>query len=382
MEELIDNEIGGYYRHPSTEPKIELFSKLISELELASEISCRRSETYNIYKQGLTKTRELRDLEFIVANKSRLTKMTEIGGHMDANDPNTIRRISPSFLEEINTRCKGIFGETYEVNVNDHIGYRIYMNGYFDIALIGFILHLKNNLGCKQLVDVGANIGSVSIPIAVNGFECIGIEANPITYSKLTRNIELNSLDNYWAVNKAATSKREHNNEANKIEMYMPKGNTGATSINENWNPSKGDDYNIRVQCNGDTLDNIISGRIHSKYMILKLDIEGGELDAINGAMNTINEHRPILIIEWNPKLNKEGDKLEKILETLPDFYEKRSLTHEIIATRKNSKSVKIKTASFNPKECYENVIFYDGQCAETRNNIKDLDFTFSPSKK
>ena len=38
---------------------------------------------------------------------------------------------------------------------------------------------------------------------------------------------------------------------------------------------------------------------------LVKLDIEGMEEDAINGAMNSINRHKPILMIE-HIKSNKE----------------------------------------------------------------------------
>ena len=44
---------------------------------------------------------------------------------------------------------------------------------------------------------------------------------------------------------------------------------------------------------------------------LVKLDIEGMEEDAINGAMNSINRHKPILMIE-HIKSNKE--KLSKKL--------------------------------------------------------------------
>ena len=39
-------------------------------------------------------------------------------------------------------------------------------------------------------------------------------------------------------------------------------------------------------------------------YTVVKLDIEGGELEALKGAINTINRCRPIITFEYLKHLN------------------------------------------------------------------------------
>ncbi len=46
-------------------------------------------------------------------------------------------------------------------------------------------------------------------------------------------------------------------------------------------------------------IDNIIAAENLSKIDYIKMDIEGGELDALEGGINTIGKYRPIISVEW-----------------------------------------------------------------------------------
>src|SRR6185295_8003723 len=58
------------------------------------------------------------------------------------------------------------YGGTFQVDVNDHLGYRFMMNDGFD----SFLLWLKAKLGIGKgdmLIDIGAYVGSVCVPFAL-----------------------------------------------------------------------------------------------------------------------------------------------------------------------------------------------------------------------
>ncbi len=57
-------------------------------------------------------------------------------------------------------------------------------------------------------VDVGAHIGSYTIPIANKAQKVIAFEPNKYTFELLTNNISLNHLTNIEAYNTAASKKR------------------------------------------------------------------------------------------------------------------------------------------------------------------------------
>ena len=379
IEELIDTEIKCYHRYPSTVLKVEHYSKLVKELKIAQELSDSRSKTYSINKIGINEQRKIEDFKFIKSlNMSELVDNPKISRNRDANDPNEIRRFNPTYLTELKTECEGIFGEKYEVDLDDHIGYKMYMDGYFDIGLIGFLLYMKNEKSCTTLIDVGANIGSVSIPLAINGIDCVGIEANPTTYMKLTKNISMNQLSNYEAINKAAVS-HKLGNGGETLKLYVPKGNTGAASLHEDWNPSKGEDNNTVVHCHGDTIDNLLIDKLEHGAITIKIDIEGGEADAIEGARDTINKYKPIIIIEWNQRLNRGGCNLNDILKKLPNSYEVASLTTKEKETRK---LLEITTGIFDPQKSYENIIIFDGSNNKTKHLVNNFCLHFSEQRK
>ena len=54
-------------------------------------------------------------------------------------DPNNIRKISRSKIKENIIIFKGFDGSLFKLNLSEHIDYKIYINGYFDLTVVNFI---------------------------------------------------------------------------------------------------------------------------------------------------------------------------------------------------------------------------------------------------
>ncbi len=150
----------------------------------------------------------------------------------------------------------------------------------------------------EVFVDVGANVGSHSLRIAHDyadiGVRVVAIEAEPEAYKVLVQNIKRNNLTNVDAIKIAAS---DHKGLA---ELYQRsydgvRVGTGLHSIlkrgEEDGNFSLQNERPLQIEC--DTLDNIISSH---KADVMKMDIEGAEILALEGATKVLKRLRKVIV--------------------------------------------------------------------------------------
>jgi FkbM family methyltransferase len=135
-------------------------------------------------------------------------------------------------------------------------------------------------------LDVGAQIGSYSLLAATSGAIVHAIEPDPNNRRFLRRNIRANKLDiqvcSIGAWNKSEVlSFRSHDAMSSIKGVGMIPSTLPA--LNQ-----------IKV----DTIDNIVKQLGITKINVIKMDIEGAEIEALEGARNTIMKDHPILLIE------------------------------------------------------------------------------------
>ena len=265
-------------------------------------------------------------------------------------DPNVIRKnYAHSFKSNI-VEINALNGMFY-VDINDHLGYRFFINNGFD----NFIIQLGDALGISKediLLDIGANIGTTCVPFSIsNGAEIIAIEASKLNASLLLRNAFANNIKLDVHVNCAVDKKIF--NEKEWINMFHKDGNTGANSIFETWNPSVLDTTKEYVKTN--TIDNIIGNVNLNRIKLIKLDVEGSESIVLRSSelllelnIPIVFEYRSDLNTEENLNNNKElieileknfflyGIKSEKNIFTLIDFIKSNSYENAIAIPKKS----------------------------------------------
>lgn len=124
--------------------------------------------------------------------------------------------------------------------------------------------------------DVGANIGTVVLPVAMaGGGPCLAFEAEPANAARLRANVALNGLRNVAVLELAAWSSRRvvelrvDGPVGTGTHRVIPGGEIGSTPV-----PAM-------------TIDEIVSGGQRPPDVI-KVDVEGGELEVLRGAAATL----------------------------------------------------------------------------------------------
>lgn len=165
-----------------------------------------------------------------------------------------------------------------------------YIGKCFD--LYGEYSESENNLMAQfihpgdTVVDAGANIGDLTLPLA----RMVGptgtvhaIESNPEIFNILCANMALNQIKTVNPINGfvgAATSEPD--------PQYTP-GNFPVSTV---------------------TIDSLAL----PSCRLIKIDVEGHELEVLHGAANTISEHQPILYFE-NDRKDLSEPLLEHVIE-------------------------------------------------------------------
>lgn len=201
------------------------------------------------------------------------------------------------------------------------VGYQLLNTSSFDPVEVDTAVQLLNtrrkNFGDGVVaIDCGANVGvhTIEWAQAMHGWgEVIAFEAQERIYYALAGNITLNNCFNAKAILAAVG--------ANKGEMLIPQpnyflpssfGSLELKKSNENEYIGQNIDYsdNACVNINVCAIDDLNLGRLD----FMKIDIEGMEIEALNGAFNTISKFRPQLIIE---KIKSNESAIDKLLRGL-----------------------------------------------------------------
>jgi FkbM family methyltransferase len=185
-------------------------------------------------------------------------------------------------------------------NINDIYGGRA-LDKYGEISR-GEVIFLRQLIvPGMTVVDVGANIGSLTVPFARlvgPGGKVIAFEPQRIIYQMLCGNLALNALDNVFAYNSAA------GRAAGSITVppvnYAQAGNFGGISMG---NSGPGETVPLT------TIDSLGLQRCG----LIKIDVEGMELDVLVGAMTTLRQFRPRLYVE-NDRIEKSRALIEHLL--------------------------------------------------------------------
>lgn len=167
-----------------------------------------------------------------------------------------------------------------------------YWLGTYELELQAVIADLV--IPGQVIYDVGASIGFMTLlfarKVGLNG-HVFAFEALPANIDRLTRNIELNSFQDRVTVIKAAVQDRSGQTDfypGPSSAMGKVDGSAGRSSI----------EYQSSIQVDGVAIDEFIYNSGNPVPVILKIDIEGGEILALPGMSSLLHEIHPILLVE------------------------------------------------------------------------------------
>lgn len=142
--------------------------------------------------------------------------------------------------------------------------------------------------------DVGANIGLLSVPILshYSSSQVVSFEPSPFVLPFLKRTVECSPYRDRWIVVEKATG-----HKAGFTEFYTSNSGSEAYSGFQDTNRA---DTHIKIDVPVTTLD--IEWEMLGKPMlsVIKIDVEGAELQVIAGATECIKHEKPYILVEWN----------------------------------------------------------------------------------
>jgi len=193
---------------------------------------------------------------------------------------------------------KNLYGFLLEIDPKNDWGVErsLHETGTYEKGVLTFLSNcLKKG---DVFIDVGANIGLM----AIHASRCVGntgkviaVEANPLTIPILEKNVSLNDSSNISIVNKALGAVQ------GKGIIYENRSvNRGGASLVINQDAEKGHSIDILP------LDEVFDHA--SSVKVIKIDVEGYELEVLKGAQKLIAAHRPILIVETSAEVKVNHD--------------------------------------------------------------------------
>jgi FkbM family methyltransferase len=201
-----------------------------------------------------------------------------------------------------NCELVNVFGTQYLVfKGNDLISNALKQGGY-EIEVFAIAQQILQKHKDGVVLDIGANLGSFTLPLAKANPHLTfhAFEPQRIIYYQLCGNTLINGLDNTHCHNFGLSNQRDRFD----IELpdYAAEMNIGAFSIDpqvretEYECPTKGATETIVVF----PLDD---GQ-HKNVRLMKIDVEGHELEVIKGAYKTLKENNypPIIFEAWDWK--------------------------------------------------------------------------------
>tara|TARA_Y100000389_G_scaffold143669_1_gene141972 strand:+ start:13237 stop:14154 length:918 start_codon:yes stop_codon:yes gene_type:complete len=165
----------------------------------------------------------------------------------------------------------------------------------------------------STFIDGGANIGFFSLIaskiVGPNG-TVIAFEPTPSTFSYLKKNININNINNIIISDKGLSSSEK------QLPFLLSDNNPEANSIiSKDHESFQNDDQVIKISTT--TIDKFCIENNIKKIALIKLDIEGQELEAIKGAKEILSINKNVKIIfELNIAFRKNGIEFAKEIFT------------------------------------------------------------------
>ena len=158
----------------------------------------------------------------------------------------------------------------------------------------------KNKL---LFVDCGCNYGFYSFYTASlsEKNKIISIEASKETLNEFTKNLSLNNFKNIFFFNNSIS-----NTVGENISFYESKNDWESSQTHNNFISSS------KFKVKSITIDNLLKEYYLDDYIVLiKLDIEGNEINALKGALEVIEKVNPLIIIEFSIYIFQDLDNID-----------------------------------------------------------------------
>jgi FkbM family methyltransferase len=215
-------------------------------------------------------------------------------------------------------------GVLWDLDLSEGVDFAIYLFGSFEPDVVAACRRLCPEGGI--CLDVGANIGAHTLPLAALAGpqgKVHAFEPTDFAFQKLIRNLSLNpELSARVDPSQVFLGETLSRPVPEKVPAAWP------LRAGPDLDPLHGGRAESLTGCRRDTLDDWMLRTNPARIDLLKLDVDGHEIEVLRGAERLLQTHRPRMIVEFAPYVFSEKPcGFQGLVELLRDHgYEARTL--------------------------------------------------------
>ena len=226
-----------------------------------------------------------------------------------------------SFLKEISSQIKGgslildvkDYKGTFEIDFRSDVLQRLLIYNDYEKEIVQLIEKYIDPK--KDVLDVGANIGlhTVLFSKLINANKkVLAFEPTPNALKYLRNNLHNNNCDDKVIIYDGIATDSNGQFELNIIE-----GMEEYSAVSKINHPNVHGKKSVAIKVQGNTIDAVVA-QYDLNPGFIKIDTEGAEHFVFEGAKETINKYKPVIISELSDNLLKaQGFNCERIFENL-----------------------------------------------------------------
>lgn len=223
------------------------------------------------------------------------------------------------------------------LNLGEWIQYWMFMDGAYEKQLVDFLYPLVKG---KIFIDVGANIGAYTLTLAKSAAQTYSFEASASNAAILQNFVGISKLKNIEVINKAVS-----NMTGKIIQLFSSTDTGGNNTLFHDF--GKGFETVPTI-----TLDQFIADNKIDQVDVIKIDIEGSELAAFQGAHNLLGKCRPTLLVEFHAVVAKQAN------WELVELYNLLKSYHYNVFELDRKRLIPFDPSRLSDPEFYANLIF------------------------
>ncbi|MBA2661998.1 MAG: FkbM family methyltransferase [Bradymonadaceae bacterium] len=184
----------------------------------------------------------------------------------------------------------------FQLALNEHMGSQIFWRGYYSEPQLQFLAHMLES--DHSFIDVGANHGEFTVFAAkrLPRGRVVAFEPTSRLFERLTANVAHNAFENVVLKQQGLSAEAGIATIYSSTHKYADGTfNSGLPSLFPEANRA-----NVVETIELTTLDQAVEEVGLSRLDIIKMDIEGAEMAALQGAAKTLSAFRPTIILEVN----------------------------------------------------------------------------------
>ena len=220
----------------------------------------------------------------------------------------------------VSAECGTLLVNRFDYNPENNfgVGQFILDKGIDCMVPVHILKRYFTDIANPVIIDVGSNIGVFALQAAQHveqyGGFVYAFEPQEQPFYLNCANYAINNIDNA-RVERLAVGDNTKPITIPKLNYYQP-SSFGSVGLTGEYDGDVGQDLDFG---NGDKVPQIIIDEYFKNIdniVFIKVDVEGMEMNVLNGSINTISKHRPFLFVEYTKQPNN-GNGLKEFIESM-----------------------------------------------------------------